>query len=310
MDASTTTQWAPIRILCYSAAIIATAIIAKLLANLFVPPLPSPLHTPLMTVRNVLLPIAMFAAYALLVRRMERRVASELDVRRGLAGFLTGSALGFFMMATVCSILWALGLAEFSAGTAFDGLAIAIAYNLATAMGEELLFRAVLFRIIEQVSGTTVAIVISAVIFGLLHGANPGATAFGIAALTIEFGVMLALAYVLTRNIWLAIGIHMAWNFTQGYIFGVAVSGTDQPYSILKTAVSGPDLLTGGSFGPEGSILSLAVSGIASGVLVILILRKHGWQSPRFQLRLGGSTCKIETPCPHPSSHDAPFSRE
>lgn len=279
-------QWAPIRVVCYSAAIIAMAIIAKILTHLFVPPLPSPLHAPLMAVRNLLLPIAMFAVYAVLVRRIERRVASELDIRRGLATFLAGSVVGILLMGTVYLILWGLGVARFSSGTGLDGLTIAIVYNLATAMGEELLFRAVLFRIAEEVAGTTVAIGISAAIFGLVHAANPGATAFGIGALSIEFGVMLALAYVLTRNIWLAIGIHMAWNFTQGYVFGVVVSGTGQPHSILNTSVSGPDLLTGGSFGPEASIVSLGVSAIVSAVLVILILRRHGWQSPRLRLRL------------------------
>lgn len=279
-------QWAPLRVICYSAAIIAVAIVAKILTHLLVPPLPSPLHAPLMAARNLLLPIAMFAVYAALVRLIERRAASELDIRKGLATFLTGSAIGFFLMGTVYLILWGLGMAKFSGGTGFDGLTAAVVYNLATAMGEELLFRAVLFRIAEEVTGTTVAIGISAAIFGLMHAANPGATAFGIGALTIEFGIMLALAYVLTRNIWLAVGIHMAWNFTQGYVFGVEVSGVSQPHSILNTSISGPDLLTGGSFGPEASILSLGVSAIASAVLVVLILRKRGWQSPRLRLRL------------------------
>lgn len=75
------------------------------------------------------------------------------------------------------------------------------------------------------------------------------------------------------------------WNFTQGYVFGAEVSGSSQPHSILQTSVSGPDLLTGGSFGPEASILSLGVSAIVSAVLVVLILRKGGWHPLRFRLR-------------------------
>jgi membrane protease YdiL (CAAX protease family) len=279
-------QWAPARVICYVAAIVATAVVAKILTHLFVPPSPSPLHTPLTTMRNLLLPIAMFAAYAIVVRLIERRAANELDIRRGLATFLSGLAVGSILMGAVYLVLWLLGMARFSSGAGFEGLTAAVMFNLATAMGEELLFRAVLFRIAEQVAGTTVAIVMSAAIFGILHAANPGATAFGIGALTIEFGIMLALAYVLTRNIWLAVGIHMAWNFTQGYVFGVEVSGASQPYSILKTSVSGPDLLTGGSFGPEGSIVALGISVVASAVLAVLILRKRGWQPLRFRLRL------------------------
>jgi membrane protease YdiL (CAAX protease family) len=268
------------------AAILAIAIIAKLLTNLFVPPLPSPLHAPLTLVRNLLLPIAMFVVYALLVRLIERRRASELDLRKGLTTFPAGLLIGVALMGTICLALWGLGMARFSDGTGLDGLMIAIPYYMATAMGEELLFRAVLFRIVEDVSGTTVAICVSAAIFGLLHAANPGATPFGIGALTIEAGIMWALAYVLTRNIWLAVGIHMSWNFTQGYIFGAEVSGISQPYSILKTSLSGPGVLTGGSFGPEGSVLSLGAGLLASAVLVVLIRRKGGWQAPRFRLRL------------------------
>ena len=278
-------RWVPVRLICYSVAIIALAIIAKILTHLFVPPLPSPLHVPLMATRNLLLPVAMFAVYAGLVGLIERRTASELDVRRGLATFATGAVVGALLMGAVYLILWGLGTARFSVGTGLDGLTVAIVYNLATAMGEELLFRAVLFRVVEEATGTAVAIVVSAAIFGLMHAANPGATAFGIAALTIEFGIMLALAYVLTRNIWLAVGMHMSWNFTQGYVFGAEVSGVSQPYSMLKTSLSGPDLLTGGSFGPEASILSLGVSAVASVVLIVLILRKREWKAARFRLR-------------------------
>jgi membrane protease YdiL (CAAX protease family) len=279
-------QWAPIRVICYVAAIIAIAIIAKILAQLLVPPSPSPLHEPLMLARNLLLPIAMFAVYALLVRVIERRAASELDVRKGLATFLVGLLIGVTLMVTIYLGLWELGMARFAGGTGLEGLMVALAYYMATAMGEELLFRAVLFRIVEEVGGTTAAVGISAVIFGVLHAANPGATAFGIGALAIEGGVMWALAYVLTRNIWLAVGIHMSWNFTQGYVFGAEVSGNSSPYSVLKTSLSGPDVLTGGSFGPEGSVLALGVGLVASAVLIVLIRRKGGWRAPGFRLRL------------------------
>jgi uncharacterized protein len=279
-------QWAPIRVIYYVAAIMAIAVIAKILTPLLVPPLPSPLHAPLTLARNLLLPIAMFAVYALLVRLIERRVASELDVRKGLATFFAGLLIGVTLMVTIYGVLWGLGMAKFSGGIGLDGLMVAIPYYMATAMGEELLFRAVLFRIVEEVGGTTVAVGISAAIFGLLHAANPGATPLGIGALTIAAGITWALAYVLTRNIWLAVGIHMSWNFTQGYVFGAEVSGLSQPYSILRTSLSGPDVLTGGSFGPEGSVLSLGVGLIASAVLVVLILRKGDWRAPRFRLRL------------------------
>lgn len=278
-------RWAPFRFLCYAAAIVATAVVAKILSRLLIPPAPSTLHAPLMVVKNLLLPIAMFAVYAALVRIIEHRNPSEIDVRAGASQFLVGLIVGSLLMIASCVVLFALGMATFSRGTGLDGLTVAIVYHLATAMGEELLFRAVLFRITEEVAGTTVAIGFSAAIFGLMHLANPGATAFGITALSVECGVMLALAYALTRNLWLAIGIHWAWNFTQGYVLGVDVSGVEQPYSILKTTFDGPDLLTGGSFGPEASIVTLSLCLIASAALAARILRSGNGRSLQFRLR-------------------------
>ena len=152
-------------------------------------------------------------------------------------------------------------------------------------MLEELLFRGVLLRITEEMCGTAVAIIVSAAVFGLAHAANPGATPFTIFALTAELGILLSLAYVLTRNIWLAVGIHMAWNFMQGFIFGTEVSGSREPSSFFTTSMTGSDLFTGGSFGLEGSLATLIVGLAASAILVVLIARKRDWQAPRLPWR-------------------------
>lgn len=97
---------------------------------------------------------------------------------------------------------------------------------------------------------------------------------------------MLALAYVLTRNLWLAISIHAGWNFTEGSIFGAQVSGSSEAHSLIKSSLTGPELLTGGAFGPEGSVISVGVCLLFATVLAILIVRRSGWQKLTFQLRL------------------------
>lgn len=76
---------------------------------------------------------------------------------------------------------------------------------------------------------------IGGTIRGLAHAANPGATPFTIFALTVDLGILLSLAYVLTRNIWLAVGMHMVWNFMQGFVFGTEVSGSREPSSFFTT---------------------------------------------------------------------------
>jgi hypothetical protein len=91
--------------------------------------------------------------------------------------------------------------------------------TLTTPFTEELVFRGVVFRILEEVLGGWLALVLSSVAFGLMHTGNPGETFAGIAAIAIVFGPMLAVPYMLTRRLWMGIGLHGAWNFTMGQIF-------------------------------------------------------------------------------------------
>lgn len=277
-------QWGPARLASYLAAIVATVVLATIATRLLVPPAPSPWHQ-LVWIKNALLPLALFAIYAGLVRLLEHRPAHEIGIRQAFPEFLVGALLGTSLMGGLLLTLWWLGFGYVTAGTGLYGLGGGLLVPLVTAMGEELLFRAVLFRMIEEMAGTTVAILVSAAIFGLSHAGNPGATPFVVAELSVELGVVVALAYVLTRNIWLAIGIHMTWNFTQGYLFGVSVSGVRDPQSLLQMTLSGPDLITGGAFGPEGSILMLGLSLVASGVLFILAKRSGHWIPPGLRLR-------------------------
>jgi hypothetical protein len=117
---------------------------------------------------------------------------------------------------------------------------------------------------VEESLGSWLALAISALIFGLLHLANPNATLWGGIAIAIEAGVMLAAAYMYTRRLWLPIGIHFAWNFTQGAIFGVAVSGNEAK-GLLQSTLSGPSLLSGGDFGAEASIFAVLIC-LAAGI--------------------------------------------
>lgn len=277
-------QWAFVRLICYVAGIAVTAIAATILTRLLVPPAPSSWHA-LVWIKNLLLPVALFALYAFLVRVMEHRTADEIDVRPGLpvvpAGFLIGSGI----ITSCFLLLLGLGMARIAAGTGFAGLGEALLIPLVTSMGEELLFRAIIFGILEEVFGSAVAVIVSAALFGLAHAANPGATPFTITALSVELGVMLALAYILTRNIWFPVAIHAAWNFTEAFVFGAYNSGVRDPSTYFRTELSGPDMFTGGTFGPEGSALTLLLSIAVSTILYRLIGRNHDWRPVRFQPR-------------------------
>jgi len=279
-------HWALLRILVFAVALVVTMIVVSRGLSLLVPPEPSPLHANLAMLRNLFLAALLLGLYALLVRWIERRGASEINLRASGAQLPIGTALGMALMAGVYLILWNVGRASFAPGTGMDGLAVGLVAAFLAAVFEELLLRAVLFRIVEQACGTTIGLVVSAVVFGLLHSFNPGATAFSDAAIAIEAGLMLAMAYALTRNLWLAIGIHMGWNFTEGSLFGAQVSGGVTSHSLIHATLSGPELLTGGAFGPEASIVTVVVCGLTAGVMAIMVVRRGGWRPLRFKLAL------------------------
>jgi hypothetical protein len=127
---------------------------------------------------------------------------------------------------------------------------------------EELLVRAVVFRIAEEWLGSWLALAISALLFGLAHLANPGADMLSSMAVALEAGIMLAAAYMVTRRVWFAIGIHIAWNFTQGGVFGITTSGVEGK-GYLQGRLQGAPVLTGGAFGAEASIVAVVVCLIA-----------------------------------------------
>lgn len=279
-----TGSW-PVILLTHLAALLSVVVLTKALSVPLVPAAPSPFHEPLATARNILQTVAMIGAYALLIRRIERREASEVALRPAEPSLLSGVLIGMGLIGLVYSILFGLGVARFGAGTGLTGLVVALLKPLVIGILEELVFRAIIFRILQQVGGTLAATLVSAALFGIAHAGNPGATPLAIAFLTVELGVLLALVYALTDSLWIVAGIHMGWNLMQGFVFGSDVSGLQSPNAVLPTSFDGPDWLTGGAFGPEGSIVTLGVSLVGITITLWLIVRQRLWQPRRFELR-------------------------
>ncbi|MBI1805886.1 MAG: CPBP family intramembrane metalloprotease [Ignavibacteria bacterium] len=113
------------------------------------------------------------------------------------------------------------------------------------------------------------AIFLSSAFFGMLHIQNPNASLISTVNLVIN-GAMFAVAYMLTRQLAMSIGLHMAWNLCQGWVFGFPVSGDPEIATIVHIQQRGQDWITGGPFGPEGGLLGLAASLIGIGILILL----------------------------------------
>jgi len=196
-----------------------------------------------------------------------------------ISGILGGLLLGAMLFSIVIVIL-TLTHCYHASFASWNGLLSALAFFLMGALVEELLFRGVLFRLIEKMTATWIALALSALLFGAIHIANPHATIFSSLAIALEAGILLALAYVLTRSLWFAIGIHWGWNFFEGPIFGTQVSGGQFTATVMHATMVGPTWLTGGSFGPEAGVAALAVCLAAAMVVGAIAIRKHRLIAP------------------------------
>lgn len=212
--------------------------------------------------------------YRLYVERVEKRQVVEL-ARAGMWRELgLGALLGAALFTIVIVILAAAGAYRVVGQGAAAGALVALIASVGTAVVEEIIFRGIVFRQVESTLGSLAAIGVSATIFGAFHALSPHPTLLGLVAIMLEAGILLACAYMLTRRLWLAIGMHAAWNFTQGGVFGAAVSGTPSKGLFLGT-LNGPEWLTGGVFGPEGSLASIMVCLVAA-VALFLRARRLG----------------------------------
>lgn len=218
--------------------------------------------------------IAALAAYYWFIRLIEKRTVTELSLPGMGKELIGGIFIGAMLFSLTIGALWIFGYYHITGVnewiTIFSWLVLAIV----SGVFEELIFRGLIFRIAEESLGTWLAVAISALIFGLLHLLNPNATLWAALAIAIEAGIMLAASFVFTRRLWLPIGIHFAWNFTQGAIFGVAVSG-NEARGLLQSTISGPALLSGGDFGAEGSIFAVIIC-LAAGIYFLWKSHKQG----------------------------------
>jgi membrane protease YdiL (CAAX protease family) len=230
--------------------------------------------------------------YVLLVAWLERRRPKELALSRGIPLLVGGILLAVVMFTAVYAVLWGLGDAQWHGVTqrhsvvVIAGVAYFVAIAVGSGVGEELLFRGGVFRILEDMFGTAIALLVSGALFGAMHLVNPHATIFSAVAIALEAGVMLAAAYAATRNLWLPIGIHIGWNFAEGGIFGAAVSGTSLGHGILDVPLSGPPLLTGGEFGPEASVIAIAVCSVVGLYFIVRTIRRGRWVPLSFHMML------------------------
>ena len=213
-------------------------------------------------------------AYIGFGRLVEHRKLSDVSLKGALVELVAGLAIGALLFSLVVAVIALLGGYQVVGTRPASVLYPIIGLSIVSGVTEEIMLRGLFFRIIENWLGSWVALALSAALFGALHLGNPNATLVAGGAIAIEAGVMLAAIYMVTRRLWAAIGLHAAWNFTQGGVFGIPVSGFDVQ-GLLVPRITGPELLTGGDFGAEASLPAMLIC-TAFGIALLVIAARRG----------------------------------
>lgn len=223
--------------------------------------------------------------YELAIRRLGEHPRDDYRDPDALRRLVVGIAAGAGIFSVAVAVAAAAGVYRVSGEGDVSGLVAALVTSaLFPAVSEELLFRGILFRWLEQWGGSWVGLLLTSALFGCAHLLNPHASAIAAVGIAFEAGVMLGAAYMLTRSLWLPMGLHAAWNFAQGEIYDIPVSGTPV-HGLLVARLSGPPLLTGNGFGLEASLIAIAVATLFGLWLLWLAIRKGELVEPRWVRR-------------------------
>ncbi|WNS41436.1 CPBP family intramembrane glutamic endopeptidase [Paenibacillus sp. MMS20-IR301] len=215
-----------------------------------------------------------FAVVCFTVKVIHKRPLSDIGLSRPDGKqFAAGFAGGALLLTSIVLVLWGMGNASFHSEwlrPSFGGLDAAdiVVTVLLAGICEEVLFRGYLQHLLSSRIGVPAAVGITSILFSLAHAANPGYS--WISALNIMIIALIFSQVTLrTGKLYAAIALHLSWNLFQGYIYGVAVSG-NTPRGLYSVSLSGNELLTGGEFGLEGSLVTTLILIILSAALLLI----------------------------------------
>jgi uncharacterized protein len=226
--------------------------------------------------------ICCYGMFRLYVQHIEKRALTELAQAKAWRDVAGGSAIGSLMFCSVLSVLYATGAYDIIGSDRWTVMIAPLFSMMSISLLEEILFRGIVFRILQDWLGSWRALVVSVVVFSVAQLVNEEFPLPAVASVAAA-GVLLGAAYMATGRLWLGIGIHFAWNFTQGAVFSAHVPG-DEGSGMIFGTFTGPNWLTGGPFGASGSAVAVGVL-LLAGVGMLACVRRErivapSWRGP------------------------------
>lgn len=185
----------------------------------------------------------------------EKFIRLGFEIKNRIKEFNVGIGIGLIIMGIGYILLLFLNEISFQRIVfSTNEILISILIFCIVAIVEETLFRGYILRNLMISFNKYIALILSSILFSLMHGFNPNIDLFALINLFLA-GILFGLPYIHTRNLWFPIALHFSWNFFQS-LFGFNVSGKDV-YSLIEFSLSEKNILNGGAFGFEGSIFSV-----------------------------------------------------
>ena len=222
--------------------------------------------------------------YIFLFRFYEQRRIRELSPEKFIGSAVIGSVTGILLQALFILVICLAGTFSVVHVNPVSTLIKPFAFALTAGFVAEIMIIGIVFRILEEQTGTKIALLIFIMLFVILHINVKGATAITVTATAMQAGFMIPAAYVFSRSLWLPVFLHFGWDFAEPGIFGAINSSSSLTHGLLTSKIAGNPLLTGGEAGPQESLQALLLCLVLGIIFLILAKRKNNMINSRWQM--------------------------
>jgi len=224
-----------------------------------------------LSVANSLIAVS---GYVLLFKAYDKRRIEELSASAFSKNAIIGSVTGMILQALFVLVIYEVGTYSIVHVNSTSTLINAFSFALTAGFVAETLIIGVLFRLLEEQSGTVIALIALTVLFAMLHVKVEGATFVSICSTAIQAGFMLPAAYVFSRSLWLPIFFHFGWDFTEPGVFGGINPSTSNTSGLFTSKMEGSQFITGGRSGPQDSLQALILC-LLTGLVFLILAKKR-----------------------------------